>query len=302
MITDINAEVIVADILEDDLPYEEILVKHEGLFKRNYSKDVLDAYYDMLNRLLIIHISRDSLYDILPHGMFHHMFSDFKSENRQSEFVKLKQEEKNARKLFLPFDYEFFIQYIEIELELRKYFNNPTKFFEDLLLLDRNVPKTHAVKLAGYMLFTDLIIGNPDLTASVLSDILQEEVQHTEVFINEKFHTNDKSLIFENINVGESLGVNYICGYSVTEPINIWEFTVLLKDVNNLENYIIEGSGSVRFLIDVFYDYFTPYEVEVRTRIGCKHQNSLTLKPIEEFSGIRSEDIKNNYLGYNTII
>jgi len=184
MVADINAEVIVADLLDGGMSYDQLIVKHDGLFKRNFSRDIIDSYYDMLNKLLVLHVSRDSLYDILPHGFFHHMFSDFSSEKREAEFVKLKQEEESARKLFLPYDYAFFIQKSEIEKQLRKYLNNPVKFFEDLFLFDKKVPAKYATKLAGYMLFADMIIGNPGITASILSDIIGEEVQHSETLLD----------------------------------------------------------------------------------------------------------------------
>jgi len=254
----------------------------------------------MLNNLVVLHVSRDSLYDVLPHGLFHHMFSDFKSEKRESEFMKLKQEEEYARKFFIPFDYAFFIQYVEIEQELRKYFNNPTKFFEDLLLLDNNVPQKHAVKLAGYMLFTDMIIGDPELTALVLSDIVQEEVQCSKLLSDEKLDMDDEDLVNENLQIGATLGINYICGESVSEPRNIWEFSVILNDVINVENYIGEGRNSVNPLINLFYEYFVPYEVEVRTRISCRQKDSLTLETGE--LKIVSQETTNCYLGFNTVI
>ncbi len=300
MIADINAEVVVADLHDNGLSYDDFIIKCDGLFKRNYTKDIIDAYYDMVNSLIVLNVSRDSLYDVLPHGLFHHMFSDLKSEKRESEFVKLKQEEEYARKFFAPFDYAFFVQYVEIELELRKYFNNPTKFFEDLLLLDNNVPQKHAVKLAGYMLFADLILGNPELAATVLSDIVGEEIQYSVFLSDEKICLDDNNRISEDIHLGDSLGINYVCGESVSESRNVWEFSVILSDVKNVEDYITEGRNTVNSLIELFYEYFVPYEVEVRTRISCRQQNSLTLEADE--LKIVSQEITNNYLGFNTVI
>jgi len=300
MVADINAEVVVADLRDNGMGYEEFLLKHDGLFKRNYTKDIIDAYYDMLNSLIVLHVSRDSLYDVLPHGLFHHMFSDFESDKRVSEFVKLKKEEEYARKFFIPFDYSFFIQYVEIELALRKYFNNPTQFFEDLLLMDNNVPQKHAVKLASYMLFAEMIIGNPELTASVLSDIVEEEIQYAVFLSDEKQSLFDNDLISEDMHLGESLGINYICGESLSESRNVWEFSVILSDAKSVENYITNGRNSVNSLIKLFYDYFVPYEVEVRTKISCRQQSSLSLE-VGELK-IVSQEIANSYLGFNTVI
>ena len=96
----------------------ETLNKHNISFTIVETKDISDVYYDMVKELLTFHISHDSLYDILPDGLFHSIFSDFNAENRGLEFEKLKTEEINARKFFIPFDYEFFIQYVKLELIL----------------------------------------------------------------------------------------------------------------------------------------------------------------------------------------
>ena len=39
MMIDINAEVVIADLIELGYDSEKLLVKHDGLFKRNFSKD-----------------------------------------------------------------------------------------------------------------------------------------------------------------------------------------------------------------------------------------------------------------------
>lgn len=303
MTTDINAEVIIADLIERGYDLNDMLVKHDGLFKRNYSKDILDAYFDIVKNILTLDISRDSLYDVLPHGFFHHMFNDFTSENRRLEFEKLKQEEEYARKFFLPFDNAFFNQYVELELALRKYFKNPVQFLQNLLLFEKSIPEKYATKLTSFVLFSDKIIGDPRITALLLSDIIEEAVLCSEFYSSEKLDLNETKSNSQNINMGDSLGINYICGDSVPEGRNVWEFTINLNNEINIEKYTNRENGSALKLLDLFYELFVPYEIEVVTKINCIQQTPFFIGSTSENEpGTETESVALNYLGYNTVI
>ncbi len=299
MLADINAEVIVADLIESGFEFEKILVKHDGLFKRNFSKDISDVYYDMVKELLTFHISHDSLYDILPDGLFHSIFSDFNTENRGLEFERLKTEEKNARKFFIPFDYEFFIQYVKLELTLRKYFKNPERFIHNLLLFDKNISEKYAVKLNSYLLFVDKIIGNIELTALCLSDILGQEVRQSSYYFSDSLGYNNNHIKNQFIKRGAILGDNYICGNTVSEGRDVWEFTILLNENNAIEKYIELENKQISEVLKVFYEYFIPIEIEVRTKLICENTSPFFISA-EENQG--SVETANNYLGFNTVI
>ncbi|OQX72293.1 MAG: hypothetical protein B6D61_14220 [Bacteroidetes bacterium 4484_249] len=248
--SDIKAEVIIADLVERGFDFSKIIVKHDGLFKRNYSKDISDVYLDMVKDILVFNVSRDSLYDILPEGLFHHVFGNLEADNRNQEFEKLKQEEDNARKFFLPFDNEFFYQNIKLETELRKFFRNPDK---QKYYISENK--------------TEREIGD-------------------ERFLKES-----------------TLGDSFICGDFPPEGKCIWEFSIILIDESAIMKYIEEENGVMFKLIEIFYEYFIPYEIEVKTKIICNNTVPFILgtsagkeKDIHELSG------SDNYLGYNSII
>lgn len=299
MLTDINADVIVADLIESGLDFEKISVKHDGLFKRNFSKDISDVYYDMVNELLTLHISHDSLYDILPDGLFHDIFSDFDPENRKLEFEKLKTEEKNARKFFLPFDYEFFIQYVKLELTLRKYFNNPEKFVHRLLMFEKNLAEEYAIKLSSYLLFVDKIIGNPELTALSLADILGQEVKYSACYSNDNISQNNNKIKNLHLEKGDILGDNYICGNTILEGRDVWEFSIVLSDDKAIKKYIEQEKNQINNVLKVFYEYFIPIEVEVKTNFICDEATPFIIgkKAVQE-----TFETENNYLGFNTVI
>lgn len=298
MLTDINAEVIVADLIESGFEFEKILVRHDGLFKRNFSKDISDVYYDMVKELLTFHISHDSIYDVLPDGLFHSIFSDFDPENRGLEFEKLKEEEKNARKFFIPFDYEFFIQYVKLELTLRKYFDKPESFIHNLLLFDKKISEKYAVKLNSYLLFADKIIGNIEITALCLSDILSQEVRHSTNYFSDSLTYNNH---IENLHLkrGVILGDNYICGNSVAEGREVWEFSILLNEDKAVKKFIESEEKQISEVLNVFYEYFIPIEIEVRTKLICENNSPFIISAEGDRETVETA---NNYLGFNTVL
>jgi len=303
MITDINAEVVIADIIERGFDFNNLMIKHVGLFKRNFSKDIQDAYFDVLRNLLVVTVSRDSLYDVLPYGLFHEMFSNFNRDKRKVEFDKLKQEEENARKFFLPFDNEFFNQYVGLELELREYFRNPDRFFQRILFLSKTIPAKDAIKLTTYVLFADKVIGDAQLTAMLLADLIGEEVHCIEKFCDDEFRFNVKDNLQQKLDDGISLGVDFTSGNAIKEGKNVWQFTVHLGNEKNIEKYLNPKTNSVMELIHLFYEYFIPIEVEVNTNIVSKDVSQLYLEEYFEKQSVhQTNEPVPCFLGYNTII
>jgi hypothetical protein len=303
MMLDINAEVVIADLIEQGFDIEKLLVKHDGLFKRNFSKDISDIYYDMVKDLLILHISHDSFYDVLPGGLFHHIFSDFNPENRRLEFEKLKEEEKNARKFFLPFDDEFFMQYVKLELTLRKYFKNPDRFIHHLLLFGKKIPGKYSTKLSSYLLFADKIIGNAKLTALCLSDILGHDIRHSAYNVDDNINYFSNNIDTKHSESSAILGGNYICGDSVAEDRIVWEFSILLEDDKAVEKYIERENKQIKEILKIFFEYFIPIEIEVMTNIICNKSNPFVIgEDYVDKNMVSAEIQSNSYLGYNMII
>ena len=297
--SDINAEVIIADLIERGFDFNKIFVKHDGLFKRNFSKDISDVYLDMIKDILVFNVSRDSIYDILPEGLFHHVFGNLGADNRNREFEKLKQEEDNARKFFLPFDNEFFYQNIKLEIELRKFFRYPDYFFQKLFFFDKIIPGKFIRKLTTYLLFANNIIGDLELTARCLSDIIGEKVENSKYYLSENKTVNE--IKDEHFLREDTLGDNFICGDLSSEGRYIWEFSIILNDGSAIKKY--KEDGVMYKLIEVFYEYFIPYEIEVKTKITCNK----TVPFVLGTTAGKEKDIpelyeSDYYLGYNSII
>lgn len=120
---DFKAEVIAAELAEQGTPEARILILLLGAMKRPFRKDVeaideeLSEYSD--KEYTIIKTPKEGIYDMLPEGLFHHP-SSHKSANTDKENIKAikqrKEEERNARKFFLPF--EATINYLRMQMAL----------------------------------------------------------------------------------------------------------------------------------------------------------------------------------------
>ena len=121
--TDFKAEVIAAELIENNVPAEQVMIVLLGSMKRSYRKDV-DAVTDEIsdyNNKEYTHITthKEGIYDMLPEGLFHSPTLP-KSVTTQKEIIesikKHRVEERNARRFFLP--YEAAINHLRIQIAL----------------------------------------------------------------------------------------------------------------------------------------------------------------------------------------
>jgi hypothetical protein len=120
---DFKAEVIAAEMIENGLDPERILILLTGAMKRSHRLDVTSIEEDLSEydhkEYTLIKTSREGIYDMLPEGLFHKA-SAHKNVASEKEIIqsikKRRQEEVNARKFFLPF--ETTINYLRVQMAL----------------------------------------------------------------------------------------------------------------------------------------------------------------------------------------
>jgi len=130
---DFKAEVIAAEMVEHGLSADRILILLAGGMKRSYRTDVTSiedelSEYDH-KEYTLIKTSRESIYDMLPEGLFHQATAHKNAASEKEIIKSIKQrraEEVNARKFFLPF--ETTINYLRMQMAL--YENILDKRFE----------------------------------------------------------------------------------------------------------------------------------------------------------------------------
>ncbi|MCD4730809.1 MAG: hypothetical protein K8R74_09435 [Bacteroidales bacterium] len=299
-LADIKAEVLIGDLIDKGIDVEKMLVKSEGLFGRNYSKDVSDVFVDMVRKIIVFHIARDGLYDVLPEGLFHPVsrYSNLDAEERKKEFKIQKQEEANARKFFMPFDNELFFQRVKLEIELLRLIRDPLTIFKRLYFIDATIPDEFYRRFIAFLPFTNEVKGDIELTAFCLSEILGEEVTHKSFYLNTKNNISD--LINYSSEENNLLGENFICGNNFQESILTWEFSIILENESRLIYYANLEKGFANKLIEKYYNFFVPVEIEVKTKYICKAGRPLILGDLKEDDAEHKKP--ELYLGYNTTI
>ena len=281
ILNDFRAEVIVADLLEKGVNLNDLVISNNGSFRRRYSKDFTFADVLRLSNgqsLLNIHLTRDGLYDILPESIFHDHSLEPLSTGHEMARVSKKQksEEKDARRFFLPFENEIFLQRVAVEQEER---NILSRFNESLFNdihpqfwnLDRTLPKKMIVRFVLILHFAHRIVGNPGLTARCLEMILDEEVR-VNISMGKKrtSRNNELRTVGPDRVRSNTLGEDFICGEYDSDTDPVMEFTMGPLKNSTVEDWLENGSYS-KFL-NCFYSFFVPVEFEVTTSLKVSEQ------------------------------
>lgn len=140
---DFKAEIVAAEMVENGIEPDRILILLLGALKRPYSKDITSideelSEYDH-NEYTLIKSPREGIYDMLPEGLFHHPTAH-KTARTEKEIIKtIKQrrlEEQHARKFFLPFEatinnLRMQMAMYENRLDKRSYYDELVKIFSE---------------------------------------------------------------------------------------------------------------------------------------------------------------------------
>jgi len=300
--SDIKAEVLMADLIENGFSQNDFLIYFDSLFKRGYSKDILKAGKVIINDMqesLAVYLARDGLYDLLPEGLFHAspdaavtsgkgMASDSKKESKIEE---------ETRKFFLPFENEFFYQRIQLELSersiLRKLNDNTLDdFFLNFWKIDRSLPGELIVRLCSMLPFVRGIVGDFLMTASCLGAILEEEVTYSVQYSSETGHEPGFNLNDDGNSLGKaSLGLNLITEGHSAESRKLMRFSIGPLKKTGIDPYL--GTGDIARFIDCFCSFFLPVEMDYTFEVTVQ-------KELQEF--ILDPEEAQSVLGYSTII
>ena len=272
----LKTEVLIAEVQErTSLKSDQIIINNKSSFNRPYRRDLLEIDKSKLeDNLLSIDLSRSGLYDYLPEGFFHTQ----KTNNQRSSFsanrVKSKKEEAAARSLFSPIENEFFHQRLNIEKNERILLNNFYSLKDDYLIdfwkLNQDMPREYLLKLIKLLPYTFKIAGNLELTRLSLEKILKNNVTFKIKYISE----NDTKK--RNQQSNNRLGVDVILNNIdnvIAHPY--LEATIWLKNNQEIASYV-SNKGINKFL-EVFYSYFLPLELDVKTKYQVKSSLGFSL-------------------------
>lgn len=305
LLNDLKAEYLGACLLREGLSKRNILAIFDGDLKRRWSTDISNAEVEIAeseNEVLCIHLNRSGIYDLLPESLFH-SFSDNKNTSGHDmarESIQLKAEEKRVRSFFQIFDNEIFLQRTQVALVESKILENIYSNFLNGLItrfwkIDDKIPSKYIFKLVRFIPFAYEISGNNELTALCLENILEEKV--TIEMTNKEKICDDSDNLFTEIKGGQlgksKLGFNLIMGQNATGFIGRAIFKIgPLKSTAPKDFFV---GASIYRLLQCFYDYFIPAELDVETKLIIQEDKL-------SFSLSTDNESAISFLGYNTAL
>ena len=300
--SDIKAEVLMADLIENGLTDSDFLIYFASLFKRGFSKDILRADKVLLNdthESLAVYVARDGLYDLLPEGLFHASPDSAVSSGKgmASDSRKDRKLEGETRRFFLPFENEFFYQRIQMELNERSILrklcdNNLDEFFLDFWKLDRSLPEELIVRLSAMLPFVREIAGDFEMTSSCLGVILGEDVTHTIHFNSGSYPGSGTGAAGSGAQLGSTiLGTDLITEGHHLESCKLIRFSIGPLKKTGIEPYL--NNGEITRFISCFCSFFLPAEMDYEFIVTIPEE-------YQEFSLADRET--GSVLGYSTII
>ncbi|MBT2563369.1 type VI secretion system baseplate subunit TssG [Pedobacter sp. ISL-68] len=302
LFTDYKAVAHAADLIERKvIDADRIEIIPLGPDKRAFAKDIEDttAYYSEKRRHERIRIStnREGLYDMLPEGLFHRPPTGSAGMDEESMIKDIRdrrEEEKEARLFFTPFDTE--INYVRIMTELyenmldkKTTYSDLSQIFEfgwdefNLLNKEQSIiwmhllpeiqQKRNDIGFVSKVLTAlfNLPLTIVDATANIAPVKIAEEMQMQLG--------------------GSALGIDTIIGDSFTPEHEAYNVNIGPTSPQELVKFI-PGQKN-RAILDMAISYLIPVDAEVNVEL-------LTSPDYQET--VLSEDGESAYLGYTVYL
>lgn len=294
---DFRVESLIAFWLENEtIDMHHVLVEPKGIFERQYRSDILEVEpSNSLPDAFAFNTSREGLYDMLPEGLFHEAERKTRKTTGESvdESKRYKEEEKAARKFFLPLEQEFYRQKIWIEhAELRTCLSSVRSDHVNLFLEFWGVDKElfnddQSAFMLALLPNLHRVVGNTELVTSCLEVLLQEAVK-IDLVESKGQVLNDGLASFLGDFV---LGVDAVLGTGFQDDEPAIEINIGPVYPEKLIDYLPEGKTDR--LLKTLYGFFFPAENEVYTSFIVE-ENSAFFALQEEAHASR--------LGFTTVI
>lgn len=300
--TDFKAEVIAAEMVENGIPLDRILILMLGAGKRTFRKDVEEIINDISpydhREYTQVKTHKEGIYDMLPQGLFHSPTVPKSANNEEAILNAMKLhhvEEANARKFFLPF--EASINDLRIQMALHE--NRLDKRLESSEMVDIFTDHWEIFK------YLDARQANIFLHLLPLIHEVRDDHRVIETIIELFFllpavitlqpskPIHPETPIFSSFE-DAILGVNFTTGnsifYSGEDEISI---TIGPMETGTLQEFI--GEGKNEKILRLLCDYLMPVNLDI----------NIEYKLLDEDRTTRLADNENNFnstLGLSTFL
>jgi len=275
---DLNAESLLCELLANGCTPEQLVINRQSSFRKLYRKDIDKVSFEQggnnEGQQVIINVNRDSIYDVLPEGLFHQPLGTSTGGNDLNRMVgdsrRLKEEEKKARLFFKPFDQELLGYATQVEQEERNlmqkillgnFAEDPYEFWG----IPADIPSKEAFVLSGLIPWAYLVKGNMALTAKAIQMLVG-----THVSVAASAQQSHKAGSASGQMEGAILGEDTVLGSDFCEGGLCWIFTINQIEPGKME--LFTGKGYISKLLAFFTDIFIPVEIDVL----FKHETATT--------------------------
>lgn len=269
-----NAEALCAELLQNGISFNNIVIRPLGSFRKSYRNDVDVINEEQEAQIFELNVNRDSLYDRLPEGLFHQPKGGSGSSltNMVGEHKRYKEEERNARKFFNPYEQEFFRYAVAInQMEKSIYYSllngeGQAAFCKFWQISDQFPEQAKAV-LTFVLPWIKEIKGNANLTQKAYAMILDCPVM-CNINIIDQSYTQASTFTLNDNNI---LGLHTTVGNALSEPFEQWEFVIEAAS-DDMEAYI-EGGIKCQ-LLQRLDELFIPLQVHSKHTFIYKSDTS----------------------------
>lgn len=269
---DLRAEVVLADMLDDGVTLDDLIVNPVGVFKRPNGRDISRVAWreaqHKARRWLQIDVNRSGLYDLLPEGVFHQPTSHDTSSSKEStlrEMAIQQEREQQARRFFLPFEQEFFRLRIRIEQEQRDFLSGDANPATDVALdwfwdLPSFLTPIQRIRLRYLLPIMHQIAGNLSLMEACFGQMINERVS-LQIESAEQTY-----LLCDTPTLGQwQLGVDSVFDGWLIDGEPILSITVHIDQPDKLTDYLPGATG--HRLLNWLMGYIVPMDMNSRLKL-----------------------------------
>ncbi len=297
--TDYKAEVIAAGLIEQGYDPSQIYVLRESSARRGFGKDIEEIFLRFsdyeLTDFLYIKANRESIYDILPEGLFHQNIHKKNNKNKEEAIDEIKAhrlEELYARKFFQLFEIELDTTLIEAYLYEIKYDKKISyQNFIDVFLPYWPVLKLLQRKQAIIFMYIIPILhkmrNRHAEIEETISLILDVPVKISKV----KLPAKEASSYFES-KIGENqLGVDWVLGKSFDDGKYDLKITIGPISSKKMKFFLEVSTGNT--ILEALFRLFFPSDIFIVKEFKVIPQDA---------SFILSNRETNTFLGINIFL
>ncbi|MEO6328774.1 MAG: type VI secretion system baseplate subunit TssG [Ginsengibacter sp.] len=271
--TDFKAEVIAAEMVENNIPDDRIMILMLGGLQRSFRRDVDSIAEEISNydhkEYFHLKTHKEGIYDMLPEGLFHHAASNksAKSEKEIIESIKQRRvEERNARRFFLPF--EAAINHLRMQMALYENKLDKTSHYDESLKIFSSYWGIfeHLDTRQSNIFFHMLpVMHNIRDKYGVIETIMEIMFQlPVEIILQSQLPVRPLNPVISQL-ADSTLGVDFTTGNAIYNsgedeimihfgPLNIEEFQQFMPGTKNSK------------ILEFLCDYFMPVHVDIVTQ------------------------------------